>query len=731
MFSFLTDVGVMRLGRIISLIVVILTLTSFFVANVTVAEDTLDNLVVAEFYIDFVTGTYLNVEIIMDAHKLTIDETYTSDEIKSADEGKLGAFSFLLYQMLERQLDETFKNADILNFSMPTFDGDKFNEELDVKLTTSYFGLNDSVNANDFINGILDMSAILNYSLNFQVEPGWNNTYIIELGQNLDYKRTTGTLYNSRIRWIVKNWDGNNPSKLAELELKMDDPTTPASESEDIYLEFILDSETGDTTSLNTNVLVKSADIQIYNVLPNFIYNIDFMPSDGIRLLVDNGFVTWNEFYEKAIKPLEEKTVSTIEKSSFNQTLNIIFSWDNETTTDCLVPYEISNMNNKPFIKAILTDNRVDLQICDISSRALFGLINSGAEVNISEEDINFGDDLNNIGYDYNATLHLPNNLYLDGENVYTWNESIPISGEFESDNAASYFDEEKDTVIEIEVKSTDLNLLSFFTGKTELTFGLDLKGTRNYNLTTMPEGFTLPEKVFLDYLNSDAFRLCIEENVFSEESVTNFLEDEKDFFENTLRQVMPGVKINANVNRDIFEKSLAVWNGDISMMDDDLPVKTASCAHSSYIVSFDLAFLPPGFNIPIKKFNFTGLPNQDVTYRMIFPHGISIEVSDPLNKAVVKETKDEKDYIEIKFNASESNLTVGVSYKMIPSVLFVVGIFLPCIVSLIIAIILSVVIYIIRKKRKGKKIEIPTEEEDLTGYEDEDYYVPPPPRTK
>ena len=731
MFSFLTDVGVMRLGRIISLIVVILTLTSFFVANVTVAEDTIDNLVVAEFYIDFVTGTDLNVEIIMDAHKLTIDETYTSDEIKSADDVKLGAFSFLLYQMLERQLDETFKNADILNFSMPTFDGDKFNEELDVKLTTSYFGLNDSVNTNDFINGILDMGAVVNYSLNFQVEPGWNNTYLIGLGQNLDYKRTTGTLYNNRIRWIVKNWDGNNPSKLAELELKMDDPTTPASESDDICLEFILDSETGDTTSLNTNVLVKSADIQIYNVLPDFIYNIDFMPSDGIRLLVDNEFITWDRCYETTIKPLEEKIVSTIEKSSFNQTLDIMFNWDNETTTDCLVPYEISNMDNKPSIKAILTDSRVDLQICDISSRALFGLINSGAEANISEEDVNFGDDLNNIGYDYNATLHLPDNLYLDDENVYTWNESIPISGEFESDNAASYFDEEKDTVIEIEVKSTDLNLLSFFTGKTELTFGLDLKGTRNYNVTTMPKGFTLPEKVFLDYLNSDAFRLCIEENVFSEESVTNFLKDEKDLFENTLRQVMPGLKISANVNRDVFEKSLAVWNGDISMMDDDSPVKTASCAHSSYPVSFDLSFLPPGFGIPIKKFNFTGLPNQDVTYRMIFPHGISIEVSDPLNKAAVKETKDEKDYIEIKFNASESNLTVEVSCKMIPSALFVVGVFLPCIVSLIIAIILIIVIYIIRKKRKGKKIETPIEEEDLTGYEAEDYYVPPPPGSK
>ena len=36
--------------------------------------------------------------------------------------------------------------------------------------------------------------------------------------------------------------------------------------------------------------------------------------------------------------------------------------------------------------------------------------------------------------------------------------------------------------------------------------------------------------------------------------------------------------------------------------------------------------------------------------------------------------------------------------------------------------------IYIIRKKRKGRKIEKAVEEEDYTGYEEEDYYVPPPP---
>ena len=731
MFSLLTDVGVMRLGRLTSLITVVLILFSFFMVNVTTADDTIDNIVVADFYIDFVTGTNLDLEIIMDTHRLTTDETYTEDEIKNADDLKLGAFSFLLYQMLERQLDETFKNADILNFSIPTFDGDKFSEQLNIKLTTSFFGLNNSVNVDDLINGVLDMGAVVNYSLNLQVEPGWNITYTIRLGQNLGYKRTTGNVNGDNIEWSVKNWDGNTPSGSAEIELKMDNPTTPALESEDIYLEFILDSKNVEPTSLVANILVKSTDIGSYNVLPSFIYNLDIMPADGIRLFVDNGFFTWDECYDNTIEPLRENIKSTIEKSSFNQTLDITFSWDTKTTTDCLVPYEISNMDDKPSVKAILTDCQVDLQIFNISSRALFGLVNSGAEADVSEEDVNFGDDLENIGYDYNVTLYLPDSLYLDGENIYTWNNSIPVSGGFGSDVATSYTEEKKNTIIEIEVETTDLNLLSFLTGKTELTLGLDLKKTRNYNVTAVPNQFTLPEKISVDYLNSDAFRLCVEENVFSKESVTAFLNDEKNLFETTLRQVLPELNVRAYVDRDAFEKSLDLWDRNISKMDANVPVKTASCAHSSFSVPFDLSFLPPGFDIPTKKFNFTGLPNQEVTYKIIFSHGIYVDTNDLLNKAVVKETKDGRYYIEITFSDSEADLDVEVSCKMTPSALFIIGLFMPCIVSLIIAIILIIVIYIIRKKRKGRKIETTIEEEDLTGYEDEDYYVPPPPGSK
>ncbi|KYK22415.1 hypothetical protein AYK24_02270 [Thermoplasmatales archaeon SG8-52-4] len=716
----------MSSSRVISLLIIISFVSSFFMSNTINAEDLIDNLVSAEFYIVFETGTDIKIDISIDAEKLTTDHTYNSEGIKNANEQELGAFRLLLYQMLDRQLDIIFENAEIKNFTMPVFDGEIFNEELNVELTNNFFEINESINAYEFINGVLDLGAFVNYSFRFHAEPGWNNTYFIGLEKNLAFQRTTGNLDGEYRKWTIKNWNAENPEKLAELQLKIDNPTTPTLKSEDIFLEFIIDSKFPEKVGLKNKIIVKSANIEVYDILPEFIDNLDFITSDGIRLLVNNGFLTWDDFYLNTISPIRENIISTIEKSSFNQSLEVIFDWDINTTTDCINPYEISDMNDDPAIKAELRNNKINLKICDISSRAVFGLINSGANLIITENDINFGDDLNKIGYDYNILLYLPFNLYISGKNVYTWNQSKTLSGEVESDVAPNYKDEEKDTLIEIEVKSTDLNLLNFFTGATEFNFGMDIKGTRNYNITELPDAFQLPEKISLKYLNADAFRLCVEENVFDTKDINNFLNNEKKIFEQLLKKALPGLKLNGKVNRNVFEGSLIVWDKDISKMESYPPVKTESFGHSSYPISFNISYLPPSVEIPTKIFNFSGIPNQNVTYKMIFPHGISISVDDPLDKTYMDKTKDGRYYLVTTFSVSESNLTVEVSCKMTASAFFIVGIFVPCIISFVIALILIVLIYLIRKKRKGKKIDTPIEEE-ITGYEGEDYYVRPP----
>ena len=724
----------MHLRRVIALLFCMLIVESFIFVNYASADDEIEHIVDATFTIEFESGTSLKINIEINPQRLTLPEkTYNENEIKNANEEDIGSFRYLLYQMLERQLEVTFENAKFINFSRPAFNGNNFNMEMEIKLTSSFFGLNDSVDYNDFINGLLDIEAWVNYTLNLKAEPGWNNTYLIDLGENIDFKSTNGILQGDYIKWIMKNWNSKNPDKIAKLQLFKINPTTSVLNEEDIFFEMEVDSKNVKKPSLSNNILVNSADITVFDILPNFIENVRYVPSDALRLFVDNGFISWNDCYINIIKPLEEKTISTFEESSFNQTLDFEFNWDNSTTDDCTVPYEVSNMDKTPPLKAILKDDDVNLKICDVSNRAFFGLINSGAEANISREDVNFGDDLTSLGYNYTLTLLLPEKIYLDGENVYTWNNTNPISGAFESENVISYENEDKFTLIEIEVKSTDLNLLSFFTGKTEFTFGLHLNEIRNYNVTKLPDEFIIPKKILLDYFNSDAFRLCVEENVFSEIRINEFLDNEKELFEDRLKNMIRGLDVNTKVNRDIFDESIYSWNGNISDMDAETPVITNSYAHSTYSVPFDMSYLPPGVNIPANKFNFTKIPNQDVTYKIIFPEGISIDVNDPYNKSNVEFTKDEREVLIISFNASDSDSIsqVEVTCKMNPSAFFIVGIFSPCLISFVIAIILILIIYIIRRKRKAKKIPTITEEEEPTGYEEEDYYVPPPPGSK
>jgi hypothetical protein len=724
-------VGVMQIGRLITFLVCSIILLSFLFISTAAAEDTIENLVEATFNIEFISGSELNIIISIDPQKLTTDKIFTREEIKSATPQQIGAFGYLIYLMLENQLFVTFENAEINDFEIPSFDGDKFTEELNVSLSPSFFDLDESVNIDDFINGILDISALVNYSFNLQAEPGWNNSYRIYLGDNLEFKRTTGTPTDKYIEWMVRNWDGSIQKKIAEIQVNKIEPTTEKIESEDILIAFELKSTDNKNPSLITNLILKNTDIRDYNVIPDFISNIDFLPADGFRLFVDNGFITWDFTYEKTLEPIKEKIFETIEQSPFNQTLDILFRWDEETTIDCLYPYEISNMNNNPPIRAVFEDGDIDLELCDLSSRAFFGLINSGGLITISKDDINFGEELNRIGYDYNVTIYLPNGIYLENNNVYTWNGTNEISGTFQSDNAVSYSKEEKDTIIEIEVKSTDLNLLSFFTGKTELTFGLNLKGDRNYNVTDLPDGFSLPEKLSLKFLSADALRLCIEENVFSETLINQFLKSESDEFESVFKHLLPGLEVSTNTNKDNFYNSLQ-WDGNISDMDAEKPVIVPTFTHSTYPIPFDFSFLPPKFEIPDRDFNFTGLQNQDVTYKIIFPNGIKIEITDPLDKSEFGQFMDGRYYLQIRFSPSESDQQLEVTCKMIPSALFIIGIFTPCIISLFITIVLIVVIYIIRRKRKIKKGEVHLpEEEEKTGYEEEDFYVPPPPGSK
>ncbi len=735
MFSFLMGVDVMHLRKL-GLVIIVLIFSSFLIAEV--AADEIESKADANIDIDLETATDLKISVTAEVSKITLSAlgtSYTSEEIATiaiTNPTRMSVIQYALKDMLKSQIEQTFESAMVVvTDELPTYENDVFYDEFGVELTTSFFNLNDTINIHDFVNGVLDMNAVVSYDFDFYAEQGWNNTYAMTLPASMIPRYANVEINGGRMKWKVENGQGLHPTTAAELRLKLVEPTTSRLEAEDIQLDFVLDAKNTKQIGLTSNILARNVDIRNYGILPDFITELEFVPSDGIRLFENNGMISWETFRQNAITPVEDTIISAIENSAFNQTLNMVFSWNNETTIGCTPPYNITKMDNDPAINAILTDDDINLEICGKSARAIFGLAHAGAEINISSDDVNFGGGLDETGYQYTCTLYLPDKLRLDGRNDYTWNRSAQIAGEFQSEVSPRYFEQDINAVVEIEMKSADLNLLSLFTGKTELSVGLFLQENRNYNVTTLPDEFTLPEKVSLDYLNADAFRLCLQEQVFSEEEVNEFLTGEANIFTNRMENIFSqSLEIDGKVNQDVFDESVGI-DVNITSMASRRPIKVNSYSHSSYPMTSSLSFISPAFEISSQNFSFRGVQNQDVTYRIIFPYGTTVDAEDSLERLSTGTLDDGRQYIEVAFNASESGLEDYVDCKIIPSSLFVLGIFIPCIVSFVIVIILVTVILILRKKRKGRKIMVVKDERGIEDYEEQDYYVPPPPSSK
>jgi hypothetical protein len=271
------------------------------------------------------------------------------------------------------------------------------------------------------------------------------------------------------------------------------------------------------------------------------------------------------------------------------------------------------------------------------------------------------------------------------------------------------------------------LNLLSFFTGKTELTNGVYIREVQKNSVITVPSMFSLPSNVNISLLNADAIRLCIQEEVFSQQDVASYLDNHKVIFRNLSKTIIPTLKGNSQSDKTNFEESL-IWDGNISTMDGTYPVEVVSYMHSSYPLAIHFSLFPPSFEISSQNLTFSGIPNENVTYTMLFPSGISINIEDTLNRAYVEKIGD-KVQLRVSFNNTEGQIIDVVSCRIHPSFLYIIGMFTPCILSIIITLILFFVVYLLRKKRnnyRGSKVHHRDNGEQ--GFEKQDYYVPPPP---
>ena len=732
----------MRRDAMVLTLAVFFVLSSFAVVFSGTAASTEDYFVEATISCTYETGSQLAVHAQMIVLSINVFDTIydrqSIENLAASNSYVMGAIMLRLHESVKTQIESAFQDAQVVPISkIPSYEKPFFVDDFHVNLTAAFFHYNGSLNLSNFINGMLDMGATVNYQSNLHAEQGWNTTYVYVLPSTMALVSANTDETNSetnRITWVVQNWKGDGTSKDAVLSARLMNPTTPSSETEDISLEFTLDTRSVSSVSFTSAVVVKTINIRNYYVLPSFITGLGSTPADGVRLCIENGLFSWDDVFEKTIQPIQQQATPIIENSSFDQKLALAFSWDASSTTNCSVPYNISHMDDAPAIQADFVDPTVNLLICQTPARAFFGLMNAGANATISSEDVNFGSGLNGISRPYTILLCLPTNITLAGENVYAWNKTTAPSGMFLSDDQPTppYTSEHIETLVEIDLSKMDLNIPSVFTGKTELTASTKMTEDDQFYVIRWPSEFSLSPKIALAYLNADAFRICTEENVFSDSQINSFLAEKKDMFEQRLSAVLHGLSVKGMIDKKVFTGSL-VWDGDISAMDAVVPVVVSSYANEVYRIGFNISLFPAELTIAPQHFILQGLENQSVKYRIIFPKGITANANDTLGMPLITgKTNDGRDYVELSFDAASFGQTTTLTCMLSASPVYVLGVFLPCILVFILLIILIVIILLIRKKRgglrRGKGKLFAPEDNEPSDYGGQDYYVPPPP---
>jgi hypothetical protein len=736
----------------------LLILFCFFTSNFNTVADLVPDPTNLSVWIDavcnvtIVNGTTFDVNVTMDVHKIeAFNKICSADYIRNLkyageDEYKyyetIGAIKNELRKSLhngENQqgiLDNVFEKANIVSvIEMPAVktsnipsDDDPWNPPITfydvykISLTNDFLNLSEEVNSNDLVNGLLNAGGKISYKINLKAKGGWNLTYAFVPSFPLKIVDYDGYKIGNRTEWKLFNWNNAEDINLdAELSIEVSDVEKP--NKEDIFVKFEIDTRNVDSTSLDVKISTKSVDMRKYDSLPDFVSNITFLKADGIRLLIANKFLSWDVFLNKSVKPVEEnitKGLSTI----LNQYFDFVCRLDDETSFNCSNPYNISKMDDKPSINFTMHDNNIDFYLCGFKPKVLFGLLNAGGIGRVSPNEINFY----NIQYPYEGLLYLPKNITLDNKSTYKWNSTKSLSGEIKSTIGRRYTNENKCVDVLVDIKSADLNWVSAFGGKSILNMNSDILYVLKSYVIKKPDNLSL-KSVTLDYLCSDALRLLIEEKIFSGKVLNDFLSSIKRNAEENMAKIF-NKTIEAKMDKILFYNSLK-WDGDIYDMDDDLPVNISVYSKFVKPVFINLGFIPPSLSISNISFNLVGSSDYNISYKIIFPKGISIETNDPsISKS---KTKDGREFVVVSFEKGESlsGYTLNCSLKASP--LFVIFVLQPCWIIFGVIILIIIILALLRKRRKGKKIypvrPTPRKMKEIEE-EEEGFYIPPePPR--
>lgn len=687
-------------------VILVLFLLSMLPAS-GVGEDEKDETiwVDATINLNFVNGTHLQVTTLLDVHNMTVyGRIYGADDIREIYDSEGGAFRAKIFDYVYDILaNNIFKGCDI-NLSIPPVadpatlnipsDSDPYNPPVtfivygNITLRGDFFNFGED-DVDNLINGLLNVGAQIRYGINIFAPPGWNTTYIISVPHSISITETNGHLSidGKRVTWELQNWKSITSSKQSAYVVLIRNNVLCTPKEEVAIANISFDLRKIHYAEVNISLDFESLYLSDFLNLPEFVSDISFYPADAVRLLCEYGILSWDDVN----KQLEERWKNFLNKFeySLDKNISLVFFVDERSTSKCPCPYNVSDMNTFPPL-SVKAKGRITKLFDDLSVSTVLGIIYSGGTVRIRDNIINLSD----LDYPFQARLIMPY-----GE-IYEWNNNTPLSVNLSYNLAPRYKNEEVERVVEITVKDINIDLPKIFMGKSNVVSNVDIR--EHYYLYRIPsrELISLPEWIDIDIVNSDLFRLFVEEKVLNESTLDKLFIKILNSSKERLQILTGKDKLKIYIDDKLFENSLR-WDRDITKMDDEQPVDISTFSSITEGSELSVSLSPLSLSIKDKKLNCISSAIENTTYRIIFPKGVSVVYHNSSGNIVKGKTVDGHEYLEVVIPRTENISVTTVHYSLIFSPLMMLKIFFPIIIMAVIGISMIVIILFIGRRRR------------------------------
>ncbi|HDO19646.1 MAG TPA: hypothetical protein ENG74_02860 [Thermoplasmatales archaeon] len=662
----------------------------------------------ALFNFEFLDGANLSMELKLDVHKITVfDRVYSAEDIRD-NYGETGAaFGLKLFEYVRDTLrDRVFSGCNV-EIGIPYVDeaslsyssSNPYNPPVtfyidgNISLTGEFFDYQIS-SVDKFLNGILDMGGCVKYSFEFLSPPGWNISYNFGTPEYIEIREVEKGILSPEgndVRWEMENWNGMEEKALDGYVVLREKQPTSDLQNDDLRLDINFDLRDIDVTHFRCTLQVNAVDVSHLLDLPDFVSDLDVIPSDGIRLFADLGIISWDDVYSNVIAPFKEDVEGKI-KNLFGD-VDITFNVNLSSTSNCSHPFNITHMDIHPPISANLS-GELEKFVYNISTKMFLGFIYAGGSATLTDDDLG----LLTIGYPFTAHVTLPEDLSQEVE----WNDSTSLNSTLEYANAPLYEDERTARIIDMEIKSIDLDLIGLFTGKAEVINRFDAKDKYLIYRIKPYNGIKAPESISIDFLNADLIRLCIEEKLFSREVIDSLFNERMLLAEQAFSQTLGVPELKVYPDERGFDESLE-WDGDIRNMDDAYPIVIPIYSSIPKKATFSFSLFPFSFKVHNMSFECRNIPGQSTKYRFVFPPGVKVECNDSSGIVSINTTSDNKVVVEVQFDGYEDIEGITISCSMDIPPLMVFTIFLPFLLIIFVIAILIVIVVTIKRKWGGR----------------------------